>query len=53
MKLMYRGFSDPHREFLFGIYLMDGLAENNDTGDQTEISMLSFGFLLFEVSIIW
>ncbi len=44
---------DPTKEFLLGIDLTQGMAESIDTGEQREVNILSFGFFLIEVNIIW
>ena len=52
MKLLFR-LIDPSEGFLVGIDYTDGYAVNELTADKEEIKMLSFGFLLFEISVIW
>ena len=52
MKVNVR-FTNPENEFLLGINLVDGIAENSETGESMEVNLLSLGFFLFEINIIW
>lgn len=52
MEVSYR-VVNPSVEFLLGIQLNDGFAENVDTGERTEVNMFTLGFFVFEISFIW
>lgn len=52
MKVTAR-ITNPSYEFLIGINLVDGIAENQETGETMEVNLLTLGLFFFEINIIW
>jgi hypothetical protein len=38
---------------LLGVHMLNGISENMETGEQKEEYILSFGFLLFTIDLIF
>ena len=45
--------SNPLENFLFGVDLLDGYTNDITDGEETNVKILSVGFLLFKVSFLW
>lgn len=45
--------NDPRYEFLLGVTMVDGIAENMETGERADIVLVSLGFFFFEIQFIW
>lgn len=45
---------DPTLGFLIGIDLLDGVTNDiSEDGSETEITILSLGFLFFKINFLW
>lgn len=45
--------TSPDQEFLLGIHLVDGIAEEIESGNITNIKILSIGLFFFQIDIFW